>query len=80
MDSISDLLEVSKPDLPPQIKALKFYIRKHHGIEVQCSINKLGYTITVPDGMIATTLRMEMPAIIQECDLDKKLFIRIGHF
>ena len=78
MDSIADLIKSKAPNEPPQIKALKSYVLKHHKMTVQVSITQLGYSLTVPNGMLATTLQMEMPKIQTECGLDKKLFIRIG--
>lgn len=80
MDNISDLLKAKKPEEPPQIKALKSYVLLHHKEIIQCSVSQSGYSISVPNASLASTLHMETPKIIKECNLDRKLFIRIGHF
>ncbi len=80
MDSMQDLLNIKKPQEPPQISAMKNYALKHHNVVVKCSVSQLGYSITVPNASLATTFHMESPKIVEECNLDKKLFIRIGHF
>ena len=80
MDSLHDLLKSKTPNEPPQIKALKQYMLKHHNSEVKCSVSSMGYSVTVPNASLASTLQMETPKIKEECNLDKKLFIRIGHF
>lgn len=80
MDSIADLLQSKKPNEPPQLQALKDYVLANHNSDSQVAINHRGYSITVSSGALATTLRMELPRIQTECALDKKLFIRIGHF
>jgi hypothetical protein len=80
MESITDLLKAKKPSEPPQLQAMKDYAFKHHNIVVKCSVTQFGYQLTVPNASLASTLHMETPKIIQECNLDKKLLIRIGHF
>lgn len=79
MDSISDLLQSKRPQEPPQLLALRDYVEKHHSSKSQTGISQLGYSLTVPSAPLASTLRMELPQIQKECNLDKKLFIRIGH-
>jgi len=80
MDSIADLMKAKKPNEPPQLQAMKDYVNSKHNEVVKCSVSQFGYTLIVPNASLATTLHMETPKIIQECNLDKKLFIRIGHF
>jgi hypothetical protein len=80
MDSIANLLQTTRSQEPPQLLAIKEYVKIHHNIDVKTAVTSLGYTVTVPVATLATTLRMEIPKIEKECSLDKKLFIRIGHF
>ena len=80
MDSIADLMKAKKPDEPPQLQAMKNYVKVHHDEVIKCSVSQFGYSMTVPNASLASTLHMETPKIIEECQLDKKLFIRIGHF
>ncbi len=80
MDSLSELLKSNRPAEPPQIKALKEYVKKFHDEPAQARVGQLGYSLTVPNSSLASNLQMEMPKIVEYCNLDKKLFIRIGHF
>lgn len=80
MDSISDLLGAKKPNEPPQLQAMKDYALANHNEVVKCSVSQFGYTLIAPNASLASTLHMETPQIIAVCGLDKKLFIRIGHF
>ena len=80
MDNLSDLLRAKKPQEPPQFQALKKYVLDHHNQDSKVSQSHLGYSLYVPNASLASTLHMEVPKIIAECNLDKKLFIRIGHF
>jgi hypothetical protein len=78
MDSIADLMQQKKPNEPPQLRALREYVKTNHGADIKTAISQFGYTITVPNAPLASTLRMETPKIRIACNLDKKLFIRIG--
>lgn len=80
MDSLSDLIKAKSPQEPPQVVALKNYVKTHHASDSKVTISHLGYNLTVPSASLASVLHMEVPKIIEECALDKKLFIRIGHF
>lgn len=80
MDSIADLLPNSAPNEPPQVEMLKNYIQQKFNSKSKVSVSSTGYSVTVPNAPLATALRMDMPNVIKSCSLDKKLFIRIGHF
>jgi len=80
MDALKDLLPKNRPSKPPQLAALQAYVAKNYNQRVSTSVSRLGYTLTVPNAPLATTLQMEMPKLIVACNLDKKLFIRIGQF
>lgn len=80
MDSINDLLKTKNPSEPPQMAALRLYVKENYQTDVQVGTSQFGYTLTVPNASLASTLRMEIPKIKIACNLDKKLFIRIGHF
>jgi hypothetical protein len=80
MDSMQDLLNVKKPQEPPQLLAMKNYVLENHNQVIKCRVSQFGYTIIAPNAVLASILHMETPKIIEKCELDKKLFIRIGHF
>lgn len=80
MNSIEELIKSRTPQEPHQLQAIKKYVMTHHGEEIKCTITQRGYSITVANASLASTLQMETPKIIETCQLDKKLFIRIGHF
>lgn len=80
MDSMQDLLKAKSHEEPPQIIAMKSYVMENHNQVIKCSVSQFGYTIIAPNAVLASTLQMETPIIIASCKLDKKLFIRIGHF
>jgi hypothetical protein len=79
MDNLADLLGSIKSDEPPQVAALKKYIRETHHKEIQVRVSKTHYLITVPGAALAQTLRIETAEIMQVCKLDRRLVIHIGY-
>ena len=78
MDSLSDLMQSRQPSEPPQLKALRDYVKNNHHADAKAAISTMGYTLIVPNAALASNLRMELPQIRTVCGLDKKLFIRIS--
>jgi hypothetical protein len=78
MDSIKDLLQQKNLDEPTEITALKRYCMDSYAFEPKIKINQTDLTIFVPNGILATELRMRQKDIIKRCQLTKKLSIRIG--
>lgn len=77
MESLANLLHINSPQEPPQLNALRAYVKDNHDMDVTVSISATGYYLSVPSAPLASVLQMEIPQIKAACNLDKKLFIRI---
>ena len=78
MDSLSDLMQDRRPQEPPELKALRDYVKTNHNSDAKVAVTTMGYSLTVNNAALASNLRMEVPQIRIACGLNKKLFIRIG--
>lgn len=78
MDSIKDLLTSKNLDEPTEITALREYCVSTFNFTPKISIKNDCLWMLVPNGILATELRMRIPEIIRRCQLTKKLVIRIG--
>lgn len=78
MDELKDLLEGRETNEPPQILALKNYVKNYHGIEVKILSRQNHYLLKVPNASIAQTLQFEVVKISELCRLDKRLVIHIN--
>ena len=78
MDSIKDLLQKKNLDEPTEITALKRYCTDSFSFEPKIKVSETNLTLFVPNGILATELRMRQRDIIKRCQLTKKLSIRIG--
>lgn len=79
MDSIGDMLKNRQtPSEPEDSRLLKAYVLKHYDTPVQVVLSDFHLTLVVPNAALAGTLRMELPRMITECKITKKLHIRIS--
>jgi hypothetical protein len=78
MDSINDLLRSRNPSEPPQILALKKYVKDNYDSDISVRVSFKYYLITVPNASLANKLHVETAKIIKKCNLEKALVIHIG--
>jgi hypothetical protein len=78
MDAIKDILAKKDLDEPTEITALKQYCQELFDFTPKISVRKDALWLSVPNGILATELRMRMPEITRRCQLTQKLIIRIG--
>jgi hypothetical protein len=78
MDSLKDLLSAKNLDEPTEVTALREYCQDLFQFTPKISIKNDCVWMLVPNGILATELRMRLPEINRRCGLTKKLVIRIG--
>ncbi|MBP9813456.1 hypothetical protein KBC51_03390 [Candidatus Saccharibacteria bacterium] len=78
MDSIKDLLLAKNLEEPTELAALKSFCLNNYKFEAKIKITNDSITLFVPNGILATELRMQQKTIINRCQLTKKLHVRIG--
>ncbi len=79
MDSIADMLQRrAVPEEPEESRLLKAYVNERYHVVPKVVLSEVHLTLVVPNAALAGTLRLELPDIIRECGLTKKLHIRIA--
>lgn len=78
MDSLKDLLEQKNLDEPTEIAALRMYCEELFKVTPKISISGDILWCKVPNGIIATELRMRQLEVVSRCGITKKLRITIG--
>ena len=78
MDNLSDILSHKDFDVPPEITAIKDYVRRHYDSEVQITLQLRSIVIKASSAALITTLRLNAPAIQKAADTEKRLVFRIG--
>jgi hypothetical protein len=79
MDSLYDLLAGKDFDQPPEIEAIKQYVREHYAKEVGVALRDKDIVVSVPGASLASRLRFDMPKIKEAVKTDKKIVLRITH-
>ena len=79
MDSLGDVLKNKKvPVEPAESRYIKAYVYEKYKEVITVLIQQHSLTIVVPNAGLAGTLRFDLPAIALQCNLTKKLYIRIS--
>lgn len=78
MDNLSDILSHRDFDIPPEVTAIKDYVRRHYDSEVQVTVGLRGIMIKAKSAALITTLRLNSPALQKAADTEKRLVFRIG--
>jgi hypothetical protein len=78
MDSLKDLLAQKDLDEPTEVTALKNYCQDQFNFSAKISLTKNVLWLTVPNGILATELRMRQTDIIARCGITKSFRIKIG--
>jgi len=75
---IKDILKARHtPKEPEESLLLKQYVSSKYKIVPQVVVSPHHLTLIVPNAALASTLRMELPTMLAECRITKKLHIRI---
>ena len=63
---------------PPEVRAIKKFIRDNYQTEVSVLVRERDIVIGVANASLANTLRLRSPELKRRCQLDKRLTFRIG--
>ena len=65
-------------DEPPEMAAIKKYVKDEFGVVVGVQLRERDILIMVPNAALANTLRLRGPELKRRCQLTKRLTFRIG--
>ena len=78
MDSLGSLLGRRDFDEPPEVAAIKQYVKANYKTDIAVIIRPRDIVISVPSAALANTLRLRSQEIKRQCQTDKRLTFRIG--
>lgn len=78
MDSIFNILSRKDYDLPPEITAIKQYVRDEFDAEVEVIMRDKEIVIAGRSSALIGSLRMHGPRIKKAANTDKRLVFRVG--
>jgi len=78
MDSLYDLLAGKDFDEPPEIGAIKQYVRDKYQSDVGITMRERDIVVTVTSAALASRLRFDMQNLVKTTKITKKIVLRIG--
>ena len=77
VDSISDLLSRKDFDEPPEMAAIKSFIKETFDEEAEVMVRERDIVITVRSSSLANALRLKTNELRKQADTQKRLIFRI---
>lgn len=78
MDSLNAILGKRDFDVPPEVTAIKDYVRRHFDTEVSVQVRDNSIVVYAPSSSLIGTLRLQLPKLQKASGTDKRITLRIG--
>lgn len=78
MDGLSDILKRKDFDEPPEIRAIKDYVRRHYDAEVRVTMQPHSIVVTGRSAGLIGSLRMNLPKLQAAAATEKRIMFRVG--
>lgn len=78
MDSLFDILGRKDFDMPPEVAAIKKYVRDEFNEEVEVMVRERDILVAGRSAALVNSLRLRSPALKQAAQTTKRLTFRIG--
>ncbi|MFZ1484320.1 MAG: hypothetical protein WAS36_04905 [Candidatus Saccharimonadales bacterium] len=78
MDSLNSILGKRDFDVPPEVTAIKDYVRRHYDCDVHVQMRDNTIVVYAPNSSLIGTLRMQLPKLQKASGSDKRITLRIG--
>jgi hypothetical protein len=77
-DSLGDLLARRNLDEPPEVRAIKAYVRRHYDAEVKVTVQPHTIVVAARSAGLIGSLRLNLPKLEAAAATDKRILLRIG--
>lgn len=78
MDGLGDILQRKDFDEPPEMRAIKEYVRRHYDAEVHITMQPHSIIVAARSAGLIGSLRMNIPKLQEAASTDKRIMFRIG--
>jgi len=78
MDGLGDILARKDFDMPPEIRAIKEYVRRYYDTDVSVKVQQHAIVVTARSAALIGTLRLNLPKLQAAASTDKRIILRIG--
>jgi len=79
MDGLGDILGRKDFDQPPEVRAIKDYVRRYYNdAEVNVKVQPHALVVSARSAALIGSLRMHLPKIQEAAQTDKRILLRVG--
>jgi len=78
MDNLESILSRRDFDEPPEIRAIKGYVRRYYDADVQVTMQPHTIVVAARSAALIGSLRLNLPKLQEAAGTDKRLILRIG--
>ncbi len=78
MDDIANILSRRDFDIPPEVVAIKEYVRRHYDADVAVAVQPRGFLVSAPSAGLISTLRLNLPKLQKAAGTEKPIHFRIS--
>lgn len=78
MDGLADILRGRDFDEPPEIRAIKDYVRRYYEAEVRVTMQQHTIVVAARSAGLIGSLRANLPKLQAAAETDKRILLRVG--
>lgn len=78
MDNLADILRRKDFDEPPEVRAIKEYVRRYYDTDVTVTVQAHAIVVIARSAALIGSLRLNLPKLQQAAGSDKRIMLRIG--
>lgn len=78
MDDLANILRRKDFDEPPEIRAIKEYVRRYYDADVKVTMQAHAIVVTARSAALIGSLRLNLPKLQAAAHTDKRIMLRIG--
>ena len=77
-ESLADLLARRDFDEPPEVRAIKEYVRRYYETEVKVQVQPHALIVSARSAALIGSLRVNLPKLQAAAQTDKRIMLRVG--
>lgn len=78
MDGLGDILARRNMDEPPEVRAIKDYVRRYYETEVKVTMQQHAIIVSARSAALIGSLRINLPKLQEAAHSDKRIMLRVG--
>jgi len=78
MDNLGNILSRRDFDMPPEVRAIKAYVRRYYEADVRVTMQAHTIVVSARSSALIGSLRLNLPKLEAAAATDKRIILRIG--